>query len=105
MYTVTDLFGRKVMLPKPELLLAMKLNSTPRRDKENKRIKDVADIYALLWHSDTDLPKLKNRLFFINSREEARKTVYTFTEEDLDKVSKTIGVATREISRVFAELR
>jgi len=105
MCTVTDLFGRRVMLPKPELLLAMKLNSALRRDKENKRIKDVADIYALLWHSDTGLPTLKNELFSINSREETRKTIRTFTEEDIDKVSKTIGVTTKEISRVLAELK
>ena len=105
MHTATDLFGNKVILPKPELLLAMKLNSVLRRDKENKRIKDAADIYALLWHSDTDLPTLKNQLFSINSREETRKTIQALTEEDIDKVSKTIGVTTKEISRVLTELK
>ena len=105
MHTATDLFGNKVILPKPELLLAMKLNSVLRRDKENKRIKDVADIYALLWHSDTDLSTLKNQLFSINSREETRKTIQALTEEDIDKVSKTIGVTTKEISRVLTELK
>jgi hypothetical protein len=105
MYTATDLFGNRVILPKPELLLAMKLNSVLRRDKENKRIKDAADIYALLWHSDTDLSTLKNQLFSINSREETRKTVQALTEEDIDKVSKTIGVTTKEISRVLTELK
>jgi hypothetical protein len=105
MHTTTNLFGRKVILPKPELLLAMKLNSALRRDKENKRIKDVADIYALMWYSDTDLPELKNQLFSINPREETRKTIRTFTEEDIDRVSKTIGITTKEISRVLAELK
>jgi hypothetical protein len=105
MHTTANIFGRKITLPKPELLLAMKLNSVLRRDKEHKRIKDIADIYALLWYSDTYLPELKNRLFSINSREEAAKTMRAFTKEDLDKVSKTIGVATKEISRVFAELK
>ena len=105
MHTTTNIFEREAMLPKPELLLAMKLNSAPRRDKENKRIKDIADIYALTWYSDTDLPALKNQLFSINSKGEARKTIRTFTEEDLDKVSKTIGVTTKEISRVLAELK
>lgn len=104
MYTTATILGRKVMLPKSEALLAMKLNSAPRRDKEHKRIKDIADIYALLWYSHTDLPRLKNQLFSIKPREEARKTVRTFTEEDLDKASKTIGVTTKEISRVLAEL-
>ena len=105
MHTTTNIFGTKVILPKPELLLAMKLNSALRRDKENKRIKDVADIYALMWYSDTDLPELKNQLSSIIPREETRKTIRTFTEEDVDKVSKTIGVAAKEISRVLAELK
>ena len=105
MYTTTNIFGRKVLLPKPELLLAMKLNSAPRRDKEHKRIKDVADIYALLWHSDINLLELKNRLFSINPREETRKTIQAFTEEDLNKVSETIGVTSKEISRVLGELK
>jgi hypothetical protein len=105
LYTATNLFGRRVMIPKPELLLAMKLNSALRRDKENKRIKDVADIYALMWYSDTDLPELKNQLFSINPSEETRKTIRTFTEEDINKVSKTIGVTAKEISRVLAELK
>jgi len=59
MYTITTLFEKTVLLPKPHVLLAMKLNSAPNRDKENKRIKDIADIYALLWHSDIALPQLK----------------------------------------------
>lgn len=105
MHITANIFGRKVTLPKPELLLAMKLNSVLSRDKEHKRIKDIADIYAILWYSDTDLPELKNRLFSINSREGAAKTMRAFTEEDVDKVSKTIGVAAKEISRVFAELK
>jgi acyl-[acyl carrier protein]--UDP-N-acetylglucosamine O-acyltransferase len=105
MYTTTNIFGREVLLPKPELLLAMKLNSARRRDKEHKRIKDIADIYALLWHSDINLPELKNQLFSINPREETRKTIQAFTGEDLNKVSETIGVTSKEISRVLGELK
>jgi hypothetical protein len=105
MYATTNIFGRKVMLPKPEALLAMKLNSALQRDKEHKRIKDIADTYALLWYSDTDLAELKNRLFLISPREAARKTVRAFTKENLEKVSRTIGITTKEISRVFTELK
>ncbi len=34
----------------PELLAAMKIRSIPMRDKEHKRVKDVCDLYALLWY-------------------------------------------------------
>jgi hypothetical protein len=34
----------------PELLAAMKVRSLPDRDKSHKRVKDVADLHALLWY-------------------------------------------------------
>jgi Fic family protein len=55
-----------------------------------------------LWYFETDLPELKNRPFSIHPREEARKTTQSSTEKDFDKVSKTIGVTKKEISRAFA---
>jgi hypothetical protein len=104
MYTITTLFERTVLLPKPHVLLAMKLNSAPNRDKENKRIKDIADIYALLWHSDIALPQLKNQLLQVYPKEKARKTIQNFTENDINKVSTAIGITNQEISRVLTEL-
>jgi hypothetical protein len=104
MYTITTLFEKTVLLPKPHVLLAMKLNSAPNRDKENKRIKDIADIYALLWYSDTALPQLKNQLFSIYPKEKARKTTQSFTKGDINKVSTATGINTQEISRVLTEL-
>ncbi len=72
MHTIVPFFGKAMMLPKPHVLLAMKLNSAPRRDKEHKLVKDIADIYALLWYSNISLPELKNQLFSICSKEKTR---------------------------------
>jgi hypothetical protein len=103
MYTMTPLYGKKVMMPEPHVLLAMKLNSAPKRGKENKRIKDIADIYALLWYSDITLPQLKKQLFSIYPKEHARKTIQSFTKEDITNVSTAIGISTQEILRVLTE--
>lgn len=105
MYATTILFEKTVLLPKPHVLLAMKLNSAPKRDKENKRIKDIADIYALLWYSDTALQQLKNQLFSIYPEDKARKTIQSITKEDIEKASIAIGINSQEISRVLAELK
>jgi len=101
----TKLFGTNILLPKTHVLLAMKLNSVTDRDQEHKKIKDIADIYALLWFSDMKITQLKNNLFHIYPEEKVRKTVQNFTKEEIDRVSTAIGVSTHEISRVLAELR
>jgi hypothetical protein len=104
-YTVTNLFGTSILLPKPQVLLAMKLNSVPNRDKEHKRIKDIADIYALLWFSDRKIARLKSDLLSIYPEEKARRTVRDFTEKEIDKVSSATGISAYEITRVLTELR
>lgn len=62
------------LIVSPEVLTAMKIRSLPDRDKSHKRVKDVADLHALLWYvkgytqmkadavkyvSDDDLEKLE----------------------------------------------
>lgn len=101
---VSNLFGSSVLLPEPHVLLAMKLNSVISRDKEHKRIKDIADIYALLWFSGRQIAKLKANLHLIYPIEIARKTIRSFTEDEIGKVSATIGISPREIRRVLGEL-
>lgn len=59
----------------PHLLAAMKIRSLPDREKSHKRVKDAADLHALLWYTrdynqikqdtlqqvtDTDLQALEN---------------------------------------------
>lgn len=102
--TVTSLFGTSILLPKPQVLLAMKLNSVPNRDKEHKRIKDIADIYTLLWFSDIEITQLKIDLLSIYPEEKARKTVRDFKEKEIEKVSAAIGISAYEITRVLTEL-
>jgi len=41
--------SQKLIVP-PALLAAMKVRSLPDRDKSHKRVKDVADLHALLWY-------------------------------------------------------
>jgi len=65
--------SQKLIVP-AELLAAMKVRSLPDRDKSHKRVKDVADLHALLWYvkdynemkeqvvrniSDSDLTRLE----------------------------------------------
>lgn len=103
--TTAKLFGGSILLPRPHVLLAMKLNSVINRDKEHKKIKDISDIYALLWFSDIKIAQLKTRLFSIYPAGKARKTVHGFKVEEIGRVSEALGVNASEIKRVLAELR
>lgn len=42
--------SKEVSLPTPELLGAIKVKSLPDREKGYKRVKDLADLYAILWY-------------------------------------------------------
>ncbi|MEE9118809.1 MAG: nucleotidyl transferase AbiEii/AbiGii toxin family protein [Calditrichia bacterium] len=57
-FNIVDIEGASILLPKPHILLATKLRAFPNRDKEDKKIKDACDIYALLWHSPIDYKQL-----------------------------------------------
>jgi hypothetical protein len=43
--------GTTVLVPRPHMLLAMKLKAISGRQKDDKVLKDACDIYALIWHS------------------------------------------------------
>jgi hypothetical protein len=104
LYSKQLLFGKEVIIPKPHVLLAMKINSAPKRDKQNKLIKDIADIYALLWHSNTKLPQLKKQLTSIIPSQQVRKTLHVFTKEDIATAAATLGIDTPQISRVLEQV-
>ena len=40
-FMIVKEFEKELLLPNPELLLAMKINSLPNRDREHKRLKDI----------------------------------------------------------------
>lgn len=41
---------KTVLVPGPALMAAMKIHSLPDREKGHKKVKDVADLHALLWY-------------------------------------------------------
>ena len=100
----TQIFGKTVILPLPHLLLATKFRSMLNRDKEHKMIKDLADIYALAWHSPTRLDSLKRQIEPIMNKEARKKVLMNVTPEHVDLFSRATGVDTSELKQVLAEL-
>lgn len=103
-FAMSGCFGKEMMLPHPEVLVSMKINSVLNRNKEDKRIKDIADIYSLMWYSDTKFPDLKQRIQKICDTEKISSTVSKFTDQDYGSVSRVTGIAKGEILRAIAEM-
>jgi len=94
-------FNKKLWLPKPELLIATKINSLKNRDKEHKKIKDICDIFALLWYSNEKIGNLMLRVPKFLLQKEIRKSLSTIKDEDLKKASEQLDHTTDEIRRVI----
>lgn len=101
-FILTEEFGKKLLLPKPQILLAMKINSLPGRDKEHKRIKDLGDIFALAWYTDIELHTADVQRFV--SKANMKKCLRTITRGDCGKAGLQIGHTTEEIQRVIENL-
>jgi hypothetical protein len=95
--------GKILLVPQPDVLLAMKLSSFPNRTKDDKKIKDACDIYALIWNSDRPakdiissvkqdypdlIPKVKDQ----------------FPEELINKASYHLGIEPDQFKGVISQL-
>jgi hypothetical protein len=98
-YVILRKFEKKLLLPKPELLLAMKINSLPNRDREHKRIKDICDIFALAWYTGLNPEKLG--LLRYLKKSSLKKCSRAINKEDYLKAGTQIGHDAQEINRVF----
>jgi len=99
-FTVIKEFDKKLLLPNPKLLLTMKISSLPDRDKEHKKIKDLCDIFALVWYSNInpqtiDLSKYtkKNNLI---------KCFQSIVDKDYEKAAIQMGHTSEEVRRVIS---
>jgi len=94
-------FGVKIQLPKPEVLLATKLVSLPRRPKEHKKWKDIADIYALIWYSGIKLEQIKSAVLNLLSQKDVKKAFSKIEDSDYQEASNAIGVGLDEMKNVI----
>jgi hypothetical protein len=73
-----------VLIADVPVLSAMKARSLPDREKTQKRVKDVADLHALLWYGGLDLNEVIQEL---------KRYV---SQSDVDRLSEAVNEAVRE---------
>lgn len=96
--------GVDVKVVTPHLLLATKLNSAVIRIHSHKRVKDVADIYALAWYSGLSLREMRDALQHVFPDENKEAVIDGIKEEEIREVGSVLGVEPREIRRVLRAL-
>ena len=94
-------FNKKLWLPKIELLLATKINALSFRDKEHKKIKDICDIFALLWYSGEEIKILAGNVRQFISLDKIKKAISLIRKEDYEKASIQLKHSPQEIKRVI----
>ena len=75
----------------------MKLNSVLGRDKEHKRVKDICDIFALLYCSNIKM----NEFYEIYNKNKAKKIL---KELDVEDASNLLGIDKNIVKRIFEEV-
>ncbi len=104
--TVTTAFNKKLFLPKPELIMAMKLKSLPNRgDKAHKKIKDLCDFFALAWYTDTKLDELYKNMSKYLSPKIINEAIKNITEQDLQQASAHVNHPVRDFKAIMENLK
>lgn len=102
--TFVDIFDISVMVPKIPVLLATKINSISRRKEEHKRIKDVADSFALVRFSDDSFEVIRNDLQQILDKGLIRSSISLVSENEYKEAGKVLDIDSNEIKSVLNTL-
>ncbi len=85
-----EMFDKRLWLPSPDILLAMKIKSYPDRTKDHKKTKDISDIAALLLFSS--IQKEDGILTELLIREDIDKFKTTLNLEDIKRAAGIMGI-------------
>jgi hypothetical protein len=99
-------FEKMLWLPTTEILLATKIKSLPNRTKDNKKIKDLCDIYSLGWYSGKNIDQLKEAVSHFNTKKERDDVLKCIKTEEylVDSCQQATGVEKETIKNLILEL-
>lgn len=96
-------FGGDVWLPATPLLVATKLNSLPNRTKDDKRVKDLCDLYALVAHGGSPMDDIRARIHR-DLPDAARLVNHAIRHESLPEALRHLAVPRRDFEAVVGPL-
>jgi hypothetical protein len=104
MRTELTKFKKLLWLPTPEILLSTKIKSLPNRT-DDKRIKDICDIYAISFFSNKKVKELmkESKILLEKNRYEQLKPLLE-SDDDFLKAAEHLLVDGESIKNLFKEL-
>lgn len=97
-----DEFGAHALLPRPEVLLASKVVSMPRRQHGHKRWKDIADMYALAWHSGVETGDLRAAVLGLVPQSRLAGALGAIGGEDYAQAAAALGADAGHVRAVLS---
>ncbi len=97
--------GRMLLLPAPEILLATKINSVTRREKEHKRYKDICDITALCLYSGMPVNEIIKAGKTFVPKEKLQKFKNADFTHDAIHCSKALGLELSTVKSVIDKIK
>ena len=102
--TTVHIAGREMLVPAPEMLLAMKLNSLGNRTKDHKRIKDMCDITALCLFAGQEREAMIARGLAGADPGKVKTIRPAIMDEDYAQVSGLLGIPEDTVRALFERL-
>ena len=96
------LHGLDIVLPDPDLLMEMKINSFPNRTQDDKRTKDLTDICALLLYSGSKPSTLTHSKGRATRIENFQNAIASLPEDEWDSVARILDEQKNDLKRVVA---
>lgn len=93
----------EVLIAAPELLAAMKVRALPQRDKSHKRLKDLADLHALLWYV-TEYDEITEAVHTQLSDDDITAFRDATADDVYDRAARLIGVDASLVSQSIERL-
>lgn len=92
-----------IMIVSPGLLAGMKIRSIPDRTKDHKLVKDVLDLYALLWYIE-DLDAMLSAARSWVTDEDVEAAQRSITDADYDSAASLVGIDADQVKNTINRL-
>lgn len=98
-------FGKNVIIPAPEILLAMKIHSVVGRDKKHKRQKDVCDIVSLCLFSEMPINDIIKKSRDLFSKDKFKQFKDMNFKDEIIKSSNMLGIESNILESIIDKVK